>query len=526
MRRQLVLITAFGGALAFFAPAHAQSSTLPGGPAQSASDASRGTGDSDNAKALADAEAKIKLLQAQVKALQASIEEVKTSMGELNQRPKITPALEDKQSGFTFKPKGLIQWDAGYNGYPRGNQLRGTVSGINFQDLGWNSRARRLTLGAEGTLPGGFRYNAEVNFAQGSVDYEDIFIAYDFPNVPVTAQVGNIYPFSSLETMTSSKVTSFLERAGFTDAFNYNRRLGIAFSANDRKLDRWTFQAGIFNEPINNGDFTRTGWQASARGVFSPTVGEARLHFGANYQHRVNTRELLAQTYQERPLNQITNQRFVNTGNIASQGDDVVGVEFGARLKSFHVASEAQKLWVRHAYDASEIAAQNAVDNSNNTIPAGAVALNGNPGFTGGYAELGYYFTGETRGYKNGAWAHTKVLHPLNEGGWGALEINGRIDYVELRDRVDNSSPSLAAPYYVNGGRQVGYEGSLIWDPTNSVRLIAQYAHIDVTGGPTATAAVPGPPPIPGIFPEGTTRPINKRKYGVDTFGARAQVDF
>lgn len=84
MRRQLVLITAFGGALAFFAPAHAQSSTLPGGPAQSASDASRGTGDFDNAKALADAEAKIKLLQAQVKALQASIEEVKTSMGELN----------------------------------------------------------------------------------------------------------------------------------------------------------------------------------------------------------------------------------------------------------------------------------------------------------------------------------------------------------------------------------------------------------------------------------------------------------
>ena len=211
-------------------------------------------------------------------------------MGELTKRPKVTPELQDKQSGFTFRPKGLIQWDAGYNGYPRGNQLRGTVSGINFQDLGWNSRARRLTLGAEGTLPGGFRYNAEVNFAQGSVDYEDIFIAYDFPNVPVTAQVGNIYPFSSLETMTSSKVTSFLERAGFTDAFNYNRRLGIAFSANDKKLDEWTFQAGIFNEPINNGNFTRTGWQASARGVFSPTIGAARLHFGASYQHRDNTR--------------------------------------------------------------------------------------------------------------------------------------------------------------------------------------------------------------------------------------------
>ena len=326
-----VPITAFGGALAFFAPAHAQSSTLPGGPVQSASDASRGTGDSDNAKALADARPRSSCCRRKSKLsrLRRGSEDLD---GRIDQRPKITPALEDKQSGFTFKPKGLIQWDAGYNGYPRGNQLRGTVSGINFQDLGWNSRARRLTLGAEGTLPGGFRYNAEVNFAQGSVDYEDIFIAYDFPNVPVTAQVGNIYPFSSLETMTSSKVTSFLERAGFTDAFNYNRRLGIAFSANDKK---WTVD--IPGRHIQRADQQRKLHSDRMAGLGAWRLltddGEARLHFGASYQHRVNNAGVAGQTYQERPLNQITNQRFVNTGNIASQGDDVVGVRIWRALE-------------------------------------------------------------------------------------------------------------------------------------------------------------------------------------------------
>ena len=84
---------------------------------------------------------------------------------------------------------------------------------------------------------------------------------------------GYFYPFSSLETMTSSKFTSFLERASIHDGFNYNRRLGIAFLANDKKNDSWTFQAGLFNEPINNTSFTRTGWQASVRGVYSPTFG-------------------------------------------------------------------------------------------------------------------------------------------------------------------------------------------------------------------------------------------------------------
>lgn len=478
------------------------------------------------AQALARAQARIEQLETEVEALKGQVAQIKLSMVSEAPPVKADTRSTSKESGFSFKPKGLIQWDAGYNGYPGGRQLRGTVSGINFQDLGWNSRARRLVLGAEGSLPGGFRYSAEFNFAQASVDYEDIVIAHELGRSPAIIQLGNFYPFSSLETMTGSKFTSFLERAGITDAFNYNRRLGLGVIANDPRRDSWTFQAGVFNEPVNNGSFTRTGWQASMRGVFSPTFGSARLHFGANFQHRMNTRESLAQTYQARPLNQLTNQRFVSTGNLASRGDDVAGIELGAVFKRFHFASEAQKLWVRHAYNADEIASQNADSDSNDTIPSGAVALNGNPSFWGGYAEVGYYLTGETRGYKNGAWTRTKVLHPFDQGGWGALQLNARVDYLNLKARVDDSSPSLGAPYYVNGGKQVGFEASAIWNPTDYIRLMAQYAHIEVTGGPSATAAMPGPPPVPGIFPEGTTTPINERKYGVDTFAARAQLDF
>ena len=56
----------------------------------------------------------------------------------------------------------------------------------------------------------------------------------------------------------------------------------------------------------------------------------------------------------------------------------------------------------------------------------------GNPSFWGGYIEAGYFLTGETRGYKNGTWDRTKVLKPFSKGGWGAFQINGRVDYLDL----------------------------------------------------------------------------------------------
>ena len=80
------------------------------------------------AQAVDDAQAKIELLQAQVEALQASIEQVKAAMVKTTPSWKGGPQLDDKDAGFSFKPKGLVQYDAGYVGFPRGNELRGTMS--------------------------------------------------------------------------------------------------------------------------------------------------------------------------------------------------------------------------------------------------------------------------------------------------------------------------------------------------------------------------------------------------------------
>ena len=551
MKLKIVAALLAGSALTISAPAFAQDpaaapqdAPLPTEPDQSdaAADAQIA-----NAQAVDEAQAKIELLQAQVDALQQAIEQVKTQMVKATPSWKGGPQWDDKEAGFSFKPKGQIQWDAGYVGFPRGNEIRsnGTTTplvntgGLNYQNLGWNSRGRRLTIGADGTLPGGFRYSAEFNFANATVDYEDIFLAYDFKNAPLTLQIGHIYPFSSLDTMTSSKYTSFMERAGITDAFNYNRRLGIAFTANDKKADSWTFQGGIFNEPINDTTFTRTGWQASLRGIYSPQMGDVRLHLGANLQYRQNRREARGANYQERPYTQVTDQRFISTGNIASKGDFIAGAELAAIYKSFHVAAEAQKVWLHGTFNAADFIAKNG-DLGSNDVPTGAV-YNDDPNFWGGYFELGYYLTGETRAYKGGGFGRVKVLHPFNEGGWGAFQINGRVDYVDLTDSLGGlvtANPGSAYGLgsnstFLNGGKQTGLLASLIWNPTDYLRFMAQYSHVHVVGGPRVTVSTTGNPllipPVPpqlGMFPVGTTKAPDDRKFNSEVFTMRAQVDF
>ncbi|MEO7786448.1 MAG: porin, partial [Sphingomicrobium sp.] len=315
------------------------------------------------------------------------------------------------------------------------------------------------------------------------------------------------------------------ERPSFTDAFNYNRRLGVSVALLDTKTDRYSLTAGIFSQEINNTSFARTGWEAGVRGTFSPRMGDTQLHFGASAHHRVNQRDAQGQQYRARPLLQTTDQRFVDAGTIASNGDDSVGLEFAAIHKGFHFAAEAQKLWV-HGYAPTDV-----ITAPNNAV-SGTRYIS-DPSFEGGYAEVGYYLTGESRGYKGGKFDRTKVLHPFDQGGWGALQVNARVDYINLNDRVadapagSTAAVSFAAPYYVNGGKQLGYMVGLVWSPIDYLRFTAQFAHLDVRGGPRATVSTAvAPAAANGLFPIGTTTAPNQRKYGVDTAGLRAQVDF
>ena len=77
------------------------------------------------------------------------------------------------------------------------------------------------------------------------------------------------------------------------------------------------------------------------------------------------------------------------------------------------------------------------------------------------------------------------------------------------------SGAALVAPNYINGGRQIGYQASLIWNPMDYLRFQAQYARGSYEGGPRAATVDPD-----------SDEPLNERDFNVDSVAVRAQVEF
>jgi phosphate-selective porin OprO/OprP len=79
---------------------------------------------------------------------------------------------------------------------------------------------------------------------------------------------------------------------------------------------------------------------------------------------------------------------------------------------------------------------------------------------------------------------------------------------------ADSAVTPLGSSFFVNGGKQIAYQASLIWNPMDYVRFMAQYSHINVTGGPRNAVA------------DDLSKPINERKFDSDVLTMRAQIDF
>jgi phosphate-selective porin OprO/OprP len=178
MTRKFVIAALLAGTAAFATPAYAAAQVAPAAqePEATTPDASDATADATiaNTGQVDDLQAKIELLQAQVEALQEALEGVKTQQAKAIPSWKGAPQLEDKGAGWSFKPRGRIQYDVGYVSNPDDNPNGGLLT----RNLGFNTRARRIRLGAEGTIPGGLGYKCEMDFANATTGFGDCFISY------------------------------------------------------------------------------------------------------------------------------------------------------------------------------------------------------------------------------------------------------------------------------------------------------------------------------------------------------------
>lgn len=335
------------------------------------------------------------------------------------------------EGGWSFKPRGRLQLDAGGVDAP---------SGITSQQkLGFGSEFRRAYIGFDGTMPGGFGYRVEADLANSGVDLTDLYLTYK-ASPEVTLTLGQQKPFWSMEEMTSDLFTSFMERAAFHSAFGYERRVGASATYSGKTF---LVQGGVFTDNARdlNTD-TNNSYSIDARAVFMPKVAGGQLHIGGSAHYRELNDLANVGTYSARPFVHTTDLRLVNTGNVIPvTAERSYGAELAYVRGPFHATAESQWLTARRPGLAD-------------------------PTFNGGYAEVGYILTGEDTAYKAGAYDRIKPKKPVGKGGMGAVQINARYDWLDLSDAG------------VVGGRQQIAGLSALWIPTDYVRFILNYGHI------------------------------------------------
>lgn len=364
------------------------------------------------------------------------------------------PTGKSKDNGWSFEPHGRLMLDGGFIDAP-------ASTGV---DDGFAHEVRRARLGAAGDIPGGFGYKVELGFVNKIGEVFDADLSYT--TGPVEIIVGQHNSFQSLEELTSSLHTSFIERAAFTDAFDLRRKLGV--SATYSK-DALLIQGGFFTDNIEDTADDNRG--VDIRAVYMPKTGATQWHIGGSFHYNDLGQPDATVRYRQRPLVHFTEKRFLDTRRIAAQSETSLGVETAVVRGRFHAAAEGYWQFVDVASTAND------------------------PGFFGGSVEAGVFLTKDSRTYKKGKFDRVKPNAPLGKGGIGSVQFNVRYDHLDLNDAG------------ILGGKQAGYFASLIWKPTAYTLLLVNYGRLHYTD-----AAIPAA--------DGDSN------YDVDVLGVRAQVDF
>jgi phosphate-selective porin OprO/OprP len=306
-------------------------------------------------------------------------------------------------------------------------------------DLNNGSEIRRARLFMSGKVFNDWKFKAQFGFSGNETDIEDAYLRYTgFDAGDIT--VGHFKEPWSLEELTSSKYTTFMERAMPVEAFAPSRKLGIGFGHYEKN---WTANVGVFanGESAENDDHNE-GHGYAARATYAPILEENKvIHLGAYGEYRDPQDGEVR--YRTRPEAHIANERLVDTGTI----DDVDNTtKWGL---------EAASVWGPFSLQGEYMSVDNDISGGGD-----------DPEFDGWYAYGSWFITGESRAYKKGVFSRVKPKSVVGKGGHGAWELGARYSDIDLNDSG------------VEGGEEKNMTIGVNWYATPTIRLMANYVNV------------------------------------------------
>ena len=283
-------------------------------------------------------------------------------------------------------------------------------------------------IGVDGVLFRDIDYEVELDFSGEEWTVTNAYLAYGGDAIPFSVSLGQYKPPVSLAEQTSSRFTSFAERPMFTDAFGFERRLGIGV---DRNGGNYSLAAGVFRNNVNQ-EGLDDGLLVAGRATWAP-VNNAdaddlapedvrAVHLGASaFYRRTGEADAVYDFFGSNVTGPLPT--VFGTRPFRGDSDVFVGLEAALVRGPFSLQAEVGVDFVR---------ADSPV------MGDGPSARADDPVFHGFYVEASYFVTrNAARNYQAGTGDFGRPLladgASLANGGWGALEVASRIDYLDLK---------------------------------------------------------------------------------------------
>ncbi len=349
--------------------------------------------------------------------------------------------IESSDDNIKIKMGGRLQYDMMF--MSQNDSLDAHFTSANGVEL------RRARFYTSGSIYKNISFKVQIDFAANSLIVKDAYI--NISKIPVVGnlKVGNMKEPIGLNTLTSSKYLTFMERP-ITSDLDFDRKLGVMLH-NQHYDKRLSWSAGVFYPTsINNkyvGNAYHLTFRLSGLPIYDVENGYKVLHLGASFSNQYLYNSTLA--FASRPEAHLAPKYIkISTNNIKNM--NAGNFEAALILGRFSLQGEYHLF----SFQPSDTAQLNKSSYSSSSY----------------YGTFSWFITGEHRNYSKSksSFGMVKPKNNFGKDGWGAFELALRYSHTNFND--DD----------LQGGEMSNINFGVNWYLNPAVKLTLNYVHSDV----------------------------------------------
>jgi len=328
--------------------------------------------------------------------------------------------------------------------------------GNTYNEIGNGAAIRRARFAVKTEFAKKWYAELDMDIANSQLELKDAYLQRTFGN-NFELRVGNFKENYSMESTTTSRYLTFMERPMAVNTFAPSRHLGLMATYNYNWL---LTQGGIFFQKVddieertfsltNNKDFgVDEGYSLTGKAVFMPFYNDVHkgLHFGVAGSYRTpKTDAEVAGTlrYSTRSLTSINRKKYIDT--------DLIGKVDYATLGGFEIAGYHKNLRFQGEYLINSVHRLENLETLN---------------FDGWYMFGSWLVFGGKYNYNTSEGEFTQVSRGKS---WGDLELALRYDYLSLNSAMET----------LMGGAGEGITLGLNYYANNNVKIMLNYSYLN-----------------------------------------------